>query len=48
LKLVYLEPFSTKHEAMVRESAIKKYTRPQKQKLIGQHVLTLQEESTDD
>ncbi|MBN2556785.1 MAG: GIY-YIG nuclease family protein [Anaerolineales bacterium] len=48
LKLVYLEPFSAKHEAMARESAIKKYSRPQKQKLIEEHVLTLQEKSTDD
>lgn len=35
LDLVYLEKFSTKREALIREKALKKWSRLQLEKLIG-------------
>jgi len=48
VKLVYLEGFQVKREAMRRESAIKTYSRKRKTELIQHHVLTFQEENPHD
>jgi putative endonuclease len=37
VKLIYKEEYKTHKEAIIREIAIKKLTRTQKQKLIGTH-----------
>lgn len=36
LEIVYFEEFTTKSEAMMREAEIKRLTRPEKLKLIGE------------
>jgi len=48
VRLVYLEDFMEKREAMRRERAIKSYTRKRKEELIQHHDLTFQEESPHD
>lgn len=48
VRLVYLEDFTEKREAMRRERTIKSYTRRRKEELIQHHDLTLQEEIPHD